>query len=54
MDMKKWIAKNGLPMASLLLTGLLTLINNKTNEKAMDETITKRVNEVLANKAKES
>jgi hypothetical protein len=54
MDMKKWINKNGLPLLGLLLTGVATLVNNKNSEKAMEETITKRVDEVLANKMKES
>lgn len=54
MDMKKWINKNGLPLLGLLLTGVATLVNNKNSEKTMEETITKRVDEVLANKMKES
>lgn len=54
MNMKKWIAKNGLQLLSLLLTGVTTIITNKTNEKAMEEAIKKRVDEVLTNKAKGS
>lgn len=54
MNFKNWISKNGLLLVGLLLTGALTLVNNKNNEKTMEETVTKKVNEVLSNKAKES
>ena len=54
MNVKKWISKNGLPLLGLGLAALSTLVNNKNSEKTMEETITKRVNEVLAEKMKES
>ena len=52
MDVKKWISKNGLPLLGLGLAALSTIVNN--NEKAMEETITKRVDKVLSDKMKES
>lgn len=54
MNAKDWIAKNGLPLLGLALAGISTLVNNKNSEKKMEETIVKRVNELLANKTKES
>lgn len=54
MDVKKWISKNGLPLLGLALAALSTIVNNKNNEKAMKETITKRVDKVLSDKMKES
>ena len=54
MDVKKWITKNGLPLLGLGLATLATVVNNKNSEKTMQETITKRVNEALAEKMKES
>ena len=54
MNFKEWIAKNGLPLLGLTLAGVSTLVNNKNSEKKMEETIIKRVNEVLADKMKES
>lgn len=54
MDVKKWISKNGLPLLGLGLAALSTIVNNKNNEKAMEETITKRVDKVLSDKLKES
>ena len=54
MDVKKWISKNGLPLLGLGLAALSTIVNNKNNEKAMEETITKRVDKVLSDKMKDS
>ena len=51
---KNWITKNGLPILGLALAAVSTVVNNKNNEQAMKETVTKRVNEVLADKMKES
>lgn len=52
--LKNWFKKNGLPLLALTLTGVTTLVNNKNNEKALEETVAKKVNEVLSNKTKES
>lgn len=54
MDVKKWISKNGLPLLGLVLAALSTIVNNQNYEKAMEETITKRVDKVLSDKMKES
>ena len=51
---KDFLAKKGLPLLALGLAGLSELANNKNNEKTMEEIITKKVNEVLSNKTKES
>lgn len=51
---KDFLAKKGLPLLALGLAGLSALANNKNNEKTMEEIITKKVNEVLSNKTKES
>ena len=54
MNFKDWVSKNGLPLLGLTLAAASTLINNKNSEKTMEETITKKVNEALSNKMKES
>lgn len=54
MGIKTLIVKHGLKVLGLGLTVVSTLINNKNNEKIMEETIVKRVNEILADKMKES
>ena len=51
---KNWITKNGLSLLGLALTTVATVVNNKNNEKTLNETVTKRVNEVLADKMRES
>ena len=51
---KDFLAKKGLPLLAWGLAGLSALANNKNNEKTMEEIITKKVNEVLSNKTKES
>lgn len=53
-NIKNWVVKNGLPLLGLGLTMVSTLVNNKNSDKKMEETITKRVNEVLADKMKGS
>lgn len=51
---KDFLAKKGLPLLALGAAAVSALLNSKNNEKTMEEIITKKVNEVLSNKTKES
>lgn len=51
---KDFIAKKGLPLLALGAAAISALLNSKNNEKTMEEIVTKKVNEALSNKMKES
>ena len=51
---KDFLAKKGLPLLALSAAAVSALLNSKNNEKTMEEIITKKVNEVLSNRTKES
>ena len=54
MNINEAIGKYGLPVLGLALTFGSTIVNNKNNDKKMEETIAKRVKEALETKTKES
>lgn len=51
---KDFVAKKGLPLLALGAAAISALLNSKNNEKTMEEIVTKKVNEALSNKMKES
>ena len=53
MDLKK-IGKAMLPIGALALSFVSTIMSNKVNERQMEETISEKVAEALANQTKES
>ena len=53
MDISK-IGKALLPIGALALSAVASVMSNKANERQMEETITKKVAEALANQTKES
>ena len=53
MDKAK-VLKTGLKIGALALAGVVTLVNNKLSNDEMKETVAKKVEEALANQAKES
>ena len=53
MDIRK-IGKALLPIGALALTAVASVMSSKANEQQMEETISKKVAEALANQTKES
>lgn len=53
MDIRK-IGKALLPIGALALSAVASVMSSKANEQQMEETISKKVAEALANQTKES
>ena len=53
MDIRK-IGKTLLPIGALALSAVASVMSSKANEQQMEETISKKVAEALANQTKES